>query len=373
MASIVYVRAMEISNDGRIAKFMAAARGAGHTIAAIEWNRGNCPTPSREYECYSYTRAARYGAKWRNLMSFLQWWRFVFLSLWHRRKEIDIVHSVDLDTVIPALVFCRIVGKRIVFDVYDHYADSRNISGVVGGIMSYIERAAILMADIAILVDDKRKQQHRISHANDVIIIENVPERDACCPSIEVASNRAIRLGYFGVLSDKKRGIENLVQAAKMRGDVELIVAGLGPLSALCDEASRECSRISYLGRLDHQRGMEEMCRVDVVVGLYYANNINHRYAAPNKYYEHLMLGRPLLTSKGTPPGEKVVKYATGWAIDDDLTSILSWIDQLTLSDIEARGHRAGALWKERFSNYNDGAVRGTYLERIAQLSEASD
>ena len=68
---------------------------------------------------------------------------FAIWKLWTHRRQIELVHAVDLDTAIPALVANRLWGLPFIFDIYDHYADSRGLSGRSAWLANWIEHRAI--------------------------------------------------------------------------------------------------------------------------------------------------------------------------------------------------------------------------------------
>src|SRR5690625_5188708 len=112
------------------------------------------------------------------------------------------------------------------------------------------------------------------------------------------------------------------------------------------------------------------MASVDVYVGFYYKTNKNHLFAAPNKYYEHLFLGKPLLTTLDTPPGIKVEKFKTGWAIEEGVESISAFLDSITINKCKEFSVNALRLWDKDFKNYNEEHVDNYYIDKIREIYE---
>ena len=105
------------------------------------------------------------------------------------------------------------------------------------------------------------------------------------------------------------------------------------------------------------------MSQSDLLIGMYCTTNRNHYYAAPNKFYESLMLGKPLITSKGTAVGDKVIKYDTGFAIHDSKDELSSLL--LTLHKnrelISTKSVNCGIAWEDKFRNYVPDFFSTTY------------
>src|SRR5690606_16441899 len=120
------------------------------------------------------------------------------------------------------------------------------------------------------------------------------------------------RIGYFGVLEPRHRGLEDLLSVAAGRTDVELHFAGYGGLEETVASFASKYPNIHYHEPMDSSAGLSLMAQMHVIAGLYYLSVPNHAFAAPNKYFEHLMLGRGLLTNENTAPGRKVQALSTG-------------------------------------------------------------
>ena len=87
----------------------------------------------------------------------------------------------------------------------------------------------------------------------------------------------------------------------------------------------------------------------DIVFAMYCKIKSNHIYAAPNKYYEAMLLGKPLITTKGTLPGKKVESNGTGWAVEEDVEALKSLLGGLKKDEIKEKGKKALRLWKEKY------------------------
>ena len=79
--------------------------------------------------------------------------------LMDHRREYDIIHACDFDTILPAL-WCRQWGKVVIYDIFDFYADHlRATPEWVKFLIRRLDLALIHQADAVILADDSRKEQ----------------------------------------------------------------------------------------------------------------------------------------------------------------------------------------------------------------------
>ncbi len=364
---IFFIRSYIADFDARMGKYFEALTEAGIPFSFIGWNKDGRAVSARPRFHY-FARQARLGGGWRNAVALLWWNAHVFWRLVKERKAVSLVHAVDLDAGFAGWLFCRLFRRPLVLDLYDKYTAVRNIRGKAGKALDALERMVARSAALTIIASAERYAQHDLQPGDErVLVLENVPNSDLQ-PVAPWEANKPWRIGYFGVLESQHRGLEDLLAACTGRSDVQLHVAGYGRLAPAFSAASETASNIHYYGAKESDAGLRLMATMDIVVGLYYLSVPNHRYASPNKYYEHLMLGRPLLTTTGTPPGDRVEHDVSGWAVAEGRQSLVQWLDGLSSQAVTERGHRAAQLWAERYAAYYRTHYRGEYVKRVSRL-----
>lgn len=133
-----------------------------------------------------------------------------------------------------------------------------------------------------------------------------------------------------------------------------MYIAGGGKIESLVKEKAGKYPNIVFYGQVSSQKALEILSKSDVIVGMYYKTIKNHLYASPNKYFEHLLLGKVLLTTEGTPPGYKVQKYSTGFAIGETEKDILNFIKNIDIDTIKQYSINAKKIWVEKYNNYQE-------------------
>ncbi|PND31127.1 hypothetical protein C1I89_25075 [Achromobacter pulmonis] len=366
---IFFVRSYIADFDARLGKYFAALAEAGIGFGFIGWKKDEQQAQERAGFHY-FSRRARLGGGWKNAVALLHWNLYVFWRLVKERRRICAVHAVDLDAGLSSWLFCLLFRRPLVLDLYDKYTAVRNIKGPVGQILDLLEKLIAHAAALTIIASPERYIQHGLRPGDSrVLVLENVPNA-AVEPVSPWQASKPWNIGYFGVLEERHRGLEALLAVCKGRADVQLHVAGYGRLAPQFAAAAETEANVHYYGAMDSQAGLDLMARMDVVVGMYYLSVPNHRYASPNKYYEHLMLGRPLLTSAGTPPGARVEQDISGWAVAEGEPPLEQWLDGLDAAAIMARGGRAVRIWNERYATYYRSHYCGQYVTRIRRLCD---
>ena len=74
-------------------------------------------------------------------------------------------------------------------------------------------------------------------------------------------------------------------------GYVNLLIAGFGDdrIERRCIEMSAR-ENIKYFGTVSYEQGLHISYNSDIIYAMYCKTNPNHIYAAPNKYYEAMLL-----------------------------------------------------------------------------------
>ena len=368
---IIFIRSFIPDFDGKIKKYFTVCDEHGIKRQFVGWPRGSHKKEDTGTETY-YARPAGLGGGIKNILNILLWNGFVFRTLWARRRQFAVIHAIDLDSAATSWLFARLFRKKFIFDVYDKYTDVRRFPKALISLFDRTETFLIRHADLAILADENRYAQHGLPKTQpNVMVLENVPQQEIEAPS-EPVIGQTIRIGYFGVLEPVNRGLEDMLAVAKARPGMQLHVVGYGPLSGQFEAAAKALPNVVFHGPMNSAEGLAIMAGMDILLGMYYKTVKNHLFASPNKYYEHLMLGRPLLSTAGTPPGEKVRQYNTGWGLDEGSQAIESWFDGLAAGDILEKSKAARMRWASVYQDYYHEHYEKAYLAHVRALAGAA-
>lgn len=367
---IIFIRAYSISKDSRLLKYISICNDNCLDYKVIGWDK-DCSEESSS-ECTYYRGNFGIGKKWKNILAILKWWFYILRVVIHENKnsKVKVIHSVDLDCGIIALLISKLVKAKHIYDIYDVYSANRNMRGVVKSVVNVIERFICRNSTYFIMPEIFRFEQLQLnstdSRYKNFVEIENVPDIKEIKESISYADN-CFHLVYAGSLEPKHRGIENLLQAVSVSSNIVLDIAGIGPLTDMCINYSQKFDNIHFHGGVSPQQVYELEAKSQIVVGMYYRTRDNHQYASPNKYYEHLALGKVMLTTSGTPPGFKVEKNKTGFAIGESTQDILNLFNSLeyNIPLLEQYSLNAHIIWSQNYSDYNEKYLTKQYIKMV--------
>ena len=306
---ICFIRSDKGYPDSRVEKEMYAL-SKEHEVFLLGWNREKSgdgvihekhSIHGREFDYYLIPEEAGYGGGMKSMLGpMLKFWKRAYRWLAEHRSDYDVIHVVNFDTAKPVYKAARKFKKKIVYDIFDYYSDSYNAPGMVKSAIRNLENNYINKADMTIICSSERKQQISGSAPKKLIVVENSPEdievRDdfVLDPASDPSKPKVV---YAGMLVFD-RFLKETSKVMMSRSDIEWHVAGYGVLRPYIEECAANHDNIFYYGPLpyDDILALEKKC--DIMTALQDPSVPNNRYSAPNKFYEALMLGKPIIMGK---------------------------------------------------------------------------
>ncbi len=318
--SVVFCRSNPIAPDPRVEKAASALADAGYGVMIIGWDRsGTFPTSAclRRMSLHRLPIRARYGTGLHNFPPLLRWQWGLLLWLLRHRQRYDIIHACDFDTVLPALLCKWLLGKRVVYDIFDFYADHlRATPGWIKRIIRWVDLRVINRVDALILSDESRREQIRgADPRQSAVILNTPPDLRAQFDQREISgSTEGLRLVYVGLLQ-RERGLFDLLYLLAQYPSWRLDLAGFGGDQEQILTRAESLSNLHWHGRVPYQRALVLTAAADVVLALYDPALPNHRYASPNKVFEAMMLAKPVVSAQDTHIDGVVEQHRCGLVV----------------------------------------------------------
>jgi glycosyltransferase involved in cell wall biosynthesis len=357
---ILFIRSNPIDPDPRVEKAASALSGAGYRVTILGWDRS---AGLNEYDWVDQVAVVRlkikadYGTGMQNFPALLRWQWGSLKWLIRHHVDYDVIHACDFDTVIPALVMKLAGKKKVVYDIFDFYADHlRATPEWIKGLVRYIDEKCIGWVDGVILVDEARRQQIQRAKPKRYVVVYNTPADVRAEIKHSEASFPAItfRLVYIGLLQ-VERGILEILQVLKHHPEWHLSLAGFGGDEALIRDQFAGLENVTWHGRIGYKDSLALSSQADVLFATYDPAILNHRYASPNKVFEAMMLGKPIVVARGTNVDRIIEENQCGLVVDygdipalEKSLSILN--EDLALRDLLGRNARAAYETKYHWS-----------------------
>lgn len=328
----------------------------GYSIDVVFWNRGVDEKDDREkareiekaIEVNTFeirTSKSSYG---RGIFNFYVRGCYVLkviIFLLRNGKKYNIIHAIDFDSALPVFLYSFFNGKhKLVYDIADFIETfSSPVPDFVRKTIRLIDRKIMGRANVIILPDKNRIRNVPKRFRNKIYLVNNAPDIDLKIVSekskgLSVKRPSKINLIYYGGFSGD-RGINFLLKIAKsMEDKIDIYFAGLGDLKELIMDYSRKLSNVYYLGYLGQEEVLAYLSLMDISYVVYSPVYEHNRLSSPNKVFEAMAFGKPMIVAKGTSIDEIVDKYDLGYVVDYQEQSIkytLGTLDKATLNKKE--------------------------------------
>lgn len=340
--------------DSRVNKYHNYYERAGLDYTIVGWDRKGEGWNKERYDFFQYRAGEAVGGM-TAIKNHFKWMRFVYRYL-KQHKEVTTIHACDLNSAFPAALFKAMHrrGVTLIFDACDWFSANFASNKILNIIFGLMEKFSCKWANELIICEPERKEQIQFKLQKEPLVMRNIPEIDSSLiTNVQekyIFDNEWPTLAYMGGFAEG-RFLMELLQLAETE-PFNLLIAGYGDKKIVerCNELNQR-ENVRYFGRVNMVDGLNMENAADIVYAMYCKVNPNHIYAAPNKYYEAMMLGKPLITTKGTLPGKKVEENVTGWAVEENIDEMRTLLISITKKEIDEKGRNALLLWDKQYKD----------------------
>lgn len=368
---LLIIRCNNLRNDPRVQKYIDYLDRCHVNYKLLGWNRLGEKLDSKS-GVYLQLKSSYGNGGLLAIFHRIRWMSFVVKYLVLNRSQFDVIHACDLDSAFPACLY-KFLFKRnlkVIFDIFDWFSATLYNNGkIVKYVFHFMEHFTIKYSDEVIICEPERIKQIPFDLNNQELVLPNIPsvaDLNFLKESGEYHfNNNLITLSYVGGFYEDRLLDELLMLVEK--GKINLLIAGFGNsrFEERC-EKMRDLLNFKYYGKVCYKDSLNIMYNSDILYAMYSKKNPNHYYAAPNKYYETMFLGKPILSTKGLILEKKILDNGIGYTVGESLTEIESLISNLNREDMEEKGQKAKYLWNSKYKNMTNDFMKNSYMKIIS-------
>lgn len=294
------------------------------------------------------------------------------------RSRADVYEANDLPPLLPAVAAATLRGKPVVYRAHEMWAEA-NAAVRFAWFWLLLERWLVPKCDAVVTPEENRSRIYveEFGARRPPLTVRNCPPYQ---PPIESRRLRdeLKRRGMTGStivlyqgLVDSMRCIEEIAEASRLFDDGVLLVVIGGGYGKWEDPAAALAGyeRIVVLPRIPYEDLPPYTASADIGILLYRNDCRNNYYCAPNKLFEYMMMGLPLIAA--SYPGMLPLVEGEGVGVCVDPLSpgmIASAVNRLA-ADPQARASmKANGLRLSR-ERYNWEIEFGPLLQRYRSLA----
>ena len=322
-------------DDPRVCMEARGLAETGREVLVIGWNRQDGRRSFTRRDGVAFLRlgpATRDGRGIWQAAFLLRYWRRVRRATTRLRPAV--VHCHDLDTLPAGRRIARRAGAKLVFDAHENYPDmmADHLPAPAVTLLRRMERRAVGRCDAMITVGQLLAEHYRKLAAADVRVVGNWKDpsdytlRDEDRAEMRQAMslrNGKLAVSFIANLGPERR-LTALLEAVEADKRFCCVIGGDGPQAPLARAAAeRSPESVVYLGRVAPGDVPRLVAACDAVFYGYDADNLNARWSAPNKLFEAIAAGLPILTGNFGEIAHVVRTHGCGLLADTASTASL--------------------------------------------------
>jgi glycosyltransferase involved in cell wall biosynthesis len=269
-------------------------------------------------------------------------------------RKADLILANDLDTLPACWLAASLKRVKLVYDSHEYYTGVPELEGrpFVKKTWESIERFIFPRLETIITVNDSIAELYNKKYSKTLHVIRNVPFANAHTidpKDIELTRHkiglkngeRVLILQGSGI--NKDRGAEEAVLAMQYLENIKLVLFGGGDSIPELERMVKQhhlSEKVIFMPRMAFRDMMRFTSACDLGLTLDKDTNINYRYSLPNKLFDYIHAGIPVLASR-LPEVEKIVAgYDIGTFIRSHDPKTLAQDIEIALSDQDAIARR---------------------------------
>jgi glycosyltransferase involved in cell wall biosynthesis len=318
--------------DSRVRREAGALARAGHEVAVLEL--AAVPLGAR---LDGFARRSVQPPTWMRRRLPFHLYRVAFLIAFVRelvRSKPDVVHAHDAAMLLPGIIGARLSGARLVYDSHELATSVPYRERVWAWFVAGIERLVVPRCTAVITVSDGIAERLRLRYRlpRTPTVVRNVTALRKHGPG---GLRMALGIGPDTPLvlhqgaPAPARGCELLVTAVKRLPGTHLAFLGDPEpgYATLLRRVIREHGlqdRVTLLPSVPLEELLAHTAEADVGVTLLQDTCENHRLALPNKLFEYIAAGVPVVASALPETRGLVEHYGVGWCVQPGDSSALT-------------------------------------------------
>jgi glycosyltransferase involved in cell wall biosynthesis len=226
----------------------------------------------------------------------------------------------DLDTLPAAWLVSVLKGVKLFYDSHEYFTEVPELISrpKVRMIWRKIEAFILPRLKKSYTVSPSIAAAYKKLYGIEMKVVCNYPYYFK--GNLQCAEDKVQKVVFYQGVLNIDRGLEEAILAMEYMKGVILRIAGDGDVAAELKQLVKEkglANKVEFLGRVPLEELQKETMKADVGISLEKMNGLNYTYALPNKLFDYIQLGIPVLVSP-LPEVERILtEFEVGLTISN--------------------------------------------------------
>ena len=242
----------------------------------------------------------------------------------------------------------------LVYDTHELETEVSEMSLIRKCISKLLEKLCLNFTDKIVVVSSSIEIWYKNKYNfNNIYTIRNFPikiqnfsnYKSNYLDQFKINKNK-ILFCYHGLLSTA-RDVQTLANFFKNNPDCgQILFIGFGELTDLIKNYSLKYNNIFYSQPLKLNELFSCLIKVDIVFSLFKFRSLNEVYSLPNKMFEAINVGTPVIVNSGGEAANFIKTFNIGWEIKSIENDLKVLISSITKEDLKSKSKNAIVLPK---------------------------
>ena len=255
-------------------------------------------------------------------------------------KKSDVLWSNDLDTLWANYLVAKRQSKKLIFDSHEYFTEVPELVNrpKVKAFWKRIERKILPHLKNVLTVSPSIVKCYKDEYHIDVKLLRNVPLLNPPIVEVENIKIEGKKIILYQGAININRGIEQMVKAMKFIDNAFLYVLGYGDIfkeieQLICQEQLTD--KVKLLGEIPLEKLQGYTQQADLGLSLEEDKGLNYRFSLPNKLFNYIHAGLPVLVSNLPEMKNLVTHYQLGEIIENHTSQHIAKKINAMLHDAE--------------------------------------
>ena len=374
-------------NDVRVMREATALRAAGFAVTIIDMDRRPDGPRSEEIQGVSiqHIRMPQWYQPSRVKLWFLVKLAIALLRIFGRslRTPADIYHAHEEQVLLVGYLIARVKRKPLIFDAHELPLTDHSVtrwSGLHAMATWLLRRVVPSCAGVITVSPPLADEIRRLYRSPEVTLVRNVPiyraveKQDRVRQRLNLDQKTRIALYQGYVLPD--RGFDRLIRAARfLEQDIVMVILGPGPDEYFAElrnliESEGVAERVKFLPAVPYAELLDWTASADLGLAIFPPDySLSIRMCLPNKFFEYLMAGLPVLSSQLDVVVELIKAYDVGQVVPSLAPTDIAQTINTMLSDPAALARMSANGKQAVLQEFNWGKERVKLIQLYQKIT----
>lgn len=310
----------DLSTDQRVHKVCSTLVEMGFNVLLV----GRRQRTSLSLNTRTYTTKRMFLFFEKGILFYTAYQIRLFFCLLFNKAEVLV--SNDLDTLLPNYFISKIKNIPLVYDTHEIFCEVPELqnNATKKAIWKKLERYLFPKLNYVFTVNESIAKIYQNEYHIPIKVVRNVPML------FNSISNKEVSKEALGIPTDKKiiilqgaginidRGAEEALQAMQFIDNAVLLIIGSGDVISILKTMVQDLNlnqKVKFIGKVPFETLIQYTHYADLGLTLDKATNVNYKYSLPNKLFDYIHAGVPVLASDLVELKNIITHYNVGVCI----------------------------------------------------------